>query len=159
MNDVLDEIKILMQAGMNTTTTKIKSFYQGEVMPVPQSYLPAMMIFGNSTEIIAKTTAEDQFVYDITIRVITDIKKQLKTAGTGEVIKVQQDLINIMEERNANGTLKNDTVLGILRDHIRGTDYMFNNNLTINYNIVAEGEWFYAKAEIRLEATTDLKAR
>ena len=158
MNRVLDEIKSLLSTAM---TTRIKSYYKGEVEPVPQSYLPALMIWGKSTTVVALSTAKDQYVYEIGIKVIIDLKTQLDEAGTGEIIKSQQEIINIMEERNTDGTLKSDTVLGTLRDtdNVKGTDYLFNNEIKIEYEKIEGDEFPYIRAELTLEATTNLLTR
>lgn len=157
MNDVLAELLDLLQAGVGANIT---SYYQGEVLLVPQSYLPALMIWGKSTEVIAKSTACDQSKYTIGIRVVVDLKKYVDVAGVTEIIKAQEALINIMEERT-DGVPDADTVLGVLRDvdNIRGIDYLFNNEITINYSTVQRGEFFYAQAEMELNATTDLRPR
>src|SRR3989344_3978454 len=147
MNRVLSEIKTLLSTAM---TTSIKQYYQGEVAVVPQSYLPALMIFGNGTEVVAKSTAKDQYRYNITIRVVIDLKLYLKESGTSDTIKAQQAIINLMEERNTDGTLKDATVLGTLRNNVRGTDYLFNNDITIEYQTIQRGEFFYYQADCNL---------
>ena len=157
MNRILSELKTKLSTAIGSNL--IKSYYQGEVVVVPQSYLPALMIFGNSTEVVAKSTAKDQYKYDITIRVVIDLKAYLSEAGTGDTIKAQQAIINLMEERNTNGTLKTTTVLGTLRANIRGTDWLFNNDITIQYKTIQRGEFFYYQADCNLTATTDLLTR
>jgi len=156
MNRVLSELKTKLSTAM---TTSIKQYYQGEVVVVPQSYLPALMVFGNSTEVVAKSTAKDQYKYNITIRVVIDLKLYLSEAGTGDTIKAQQAIINLMEERNTDGTLKANTVLGTLRDNVRGTDYLFNNDINIEYKTIQRGEFWYYQSDCNLTATTDLLTR
>lgn len=157
MNRVLSELKTLLSNAIGTTL--IKSYYQGEVVVVPQSYLPALMVFGNSTEVVAKSTAKDQYRYNITIRVVIDLKLYLKESGTGATVAAQQAIVNLMEERNTDGTLKATTVLGTLRDNVRGVDYLFNNDITIEYKTIQRGEFFYYQADCNLTATTDLLNR
>lgn len=157
MNRVLSEFKTKLSTAIGSTL--IKSYYQGEVVVVPQSYLPALMIFGNSTEVVAKSTAKDQYKYDITVRVVIDLKLYLKESGTGETLAAQQAIINLMEERNTDGTLKAATVLGCLRDNVRGTDYLFNNDINIEYKTIQRGEFWYYQADCNLTATTDLLTR
>jgi len=156
MNLVLAELKSILSTAIGAS---IKAYYQGEVAVVPQSYLPALMIFGRSTNVVAKSTAKDQYQYNITIRVVIDLKKYLSESGTGDTIKAQEALINLMEERNSDGTTKAATVLGALRDNVRGTQYLFNNDITIEYSTIQQGEYFYYKADCNLTATTDLLTR
>ena len=158
MNDVLDELKSLFSATINSVDSdRIKTFYIDEVVVPAQSYLPVLMVIGNTTNIIAKSTSKDQFTYGITIRVVVDIKKLLKSAGTGTTINAQNELKKIMEERNSDQTLKADTVLGILRANIKGTDYLFNNDITTTYT--SAENWPYVIAECELIATTNLISR
>lgn len=156
MNDVIAEILAYLQAELGV---RMKTYYLGEVEVTPKSYLPALMIIPNETNLIAKTTAEDQEEFDITIRVVTDLKTYLNEAGTGTTIKQTLDHVNIMEERNSNMTLKSNTVLGALRKYITGSKYLFNNNARITYQVIQTGEWFYCRSEINLKAVTNLHQR
>lgn len=157
MNNVLDELKTKLKAAIGTT--KIKSYYQGEVVAVPKSNLPALMIFGRGTTITAKSTAKDQYQYNITIRIVVDLNNYLSTAGVTEVLKAQEAIINLMEERETDGTLKSDTVLGCLRDNIQGTKYLYNNDIEIEYQTIQRGDYFYYQADCNLPVTTDLLTR
>lgn len=156
MNPALLRLKTLFDTALSAKFTEI---YQGEVLVVPKSYCPALMVYPISTEVVAKSTAKDQFVYTIGIRAIVDLKKYLTESGTGDTIKAMEAIVNLMEERESNGTLKAATVLGVLRANIRTAEFLFNNNIRINYSSVREGEWFYLKAETTLTATTDLLTR
>lgn len=156
MNDVIAEIIAKIQTEVGN---RIKTYYTGEVEVAAKSYLPAIMIFPNQTTLIAKTTAEDQEEFDITIRVVTDLKTYLNEAGTGTTIKQTLDHVNIMEERNSDMTVKSNTVLGALRKYIRGSKYLFNNDINITYQVIPTGEWFYCRSEINLKATTNLHLR
>lgn len=156
MNDVLAEIKADMEAAIGSA---IKTYYQGEVVLVPLSYAPALMVFGTSTEVVAKSTSKDETTYSITIRVVDTIQKKFDEDGTGVIIKAQEDLIDIMEERDANGIALSTTVLGVLRRNIKGTSYLFNDDITINYSTMEQGEFFYISAEINLNVSRDLVLR
>lgn len=153
---VLEEIRGYLETAL---TTRIKTYYTGEVALVPRSYLPALMIFGERTQIIAKSTAKDQAQYDIGIRVETDINTYYKESGTGTTIAHTEDLMKIMEERNDNGTYKANTVVGALRAHVRGTNYLFNNDISVEYKIIQQGEYFVCRADLKIKATTDLYLR
>lgn len=159
MNLVLDEIKDLMENNINVGSTRINTFYQWEVALVPRSYLPALMVIGRSTRQEARGTAKDQVTYDITIRVITDLVKEFTEAGTGDIIKAQETLANLMEERETTGVAKATSVLGILRRNIRGTSYLFHNDYTITYNMIQRNGFFYVAADMNFTLTTDLVLR
>lgn len=156
MNEVLQELIGKLKANL---CQKIQTYYQGEVIINAKSYMPALMVFGNSTNVIAKDTCNDQFEYNITIRVVDNIMEYVSDKGTGEIIKAQESLVNIMEARNDDGTLAIDSVLGTLRANVRGTKFLYNNDITVEYRAIQTGEFFYVQAEMNLTATTDLIPR
>jgi len=156
MKNAIDQLYTLFSTDLSA---KFTTFYKGEVAIVPQSYLPALMVFGNQTTVVAKSTAKDQYVYDITARAVIDLKLYLKESGTNDIISAQMAMYNFMEERNADGSLKSDTVLGVLRGNIRTDDFIFNNDVTITYSVIQTGEFFYYKADCNFTATTDLLLR
>jgi hypothetical protein len=156
MNEVLDKIKSLLQ---DSLCQKITSYYKGEVIVPPKSYLPALMVIGNSTNVVAKDTCNDQFEYDITIRVVVNVMEYVSDRGTGEVMKAQEDLINIMEARNEDGSLASDSVIGVLRANVRTNKFLYNNDITAEYRAIQTGEFFYVQAEVSLSAVTDLIPR
>lgn len=157
MNEVIEEILGYLKTAMGD---KIKTYYHGEVALPPKSYIPCLMVFGTSTRLIAKSTAKDQLEYDILIRVVIDVNDHFKEKGVKEEkISAMEQIIDLMEERNSDGTLKNDTVLGTLRDNVTGTDYLFNNNVEITYERLQSGEYPYVKADMSVTAITDLIQR
>lgn len=156
MDDIISEIKTALSTAL---TTSITTYYYGEVLLVPRSYLPALMVFGNETRLIAKSTSKDQTEHDITVRIVYDIAPRLAEDGSGTTMKAHQDLVKIMEERDSNMVPLATTVLGTLRRNISGTDYLFNNDITIEYKTLTSGEFFYIAADCRLTAVTDLVAR
>lgn len=158
MNNIITQLDTLLNGNLNADYG-IVTYYKGEVVLPAKSYMPCVMIIPVSTSVVAKSTAKDQFEHVVTIRVVHDIKKFFKEAGTGTTIAATAELANIMEERESNGTLKSDTILGILRANIKTDDFLFNNDITIEYAVIQQGEFFYTQAEMELTATTDLLTR
>lgn len=156
MFDILDELKTDLSAAIGST---IKTYYIGEVLLVPQSYLPALMVFGTETNLIAKSTAKDQTTHAITIRVVHSIVPKFDEAGTGTTVSAHEDLVKIMEERNSSMVPLSTTVLGVLRRNISGTDYLFNNDIRIIYKTLQAGEFWYVSADCQLTAVTNLVSR
>lgn len=162
---VENEIKELLKAASGLGSggsPRIKSFYQGDVALPPQSYLPALMVFGTSEQVIAKSTSSDQYQYELTVRVVIDLKKYFDQAGTGEKIDAQEAIRKIMGERDTTtGAPKSDTVLGVLRkpENIRGLGYLFNNNVTISYSNEVSGQFPYVRADATFTLLTDLILR
>ncbi len=162
---VENEIKELLKntAGLGTGgSPRITSFYQGIVTVPAQSYLPALMVFGTGERIIAKSTAKDQYEYDITVRVVIDLKTFFDESGTGELIDSQEAIRKIMGERDSStGAPKSDTVLGVLRApaNIRGNGYLSLNNIDITYKNEVSGQFPYVQADASFTLVTDLILR
>lgn len=152
MNEALKELLEILEEALGQN---IKTYYRGEVIVPARSYLPCLMVFGNSTEIQAKDTCNDTFEYNVTIRIVSDIMKYVDEKGTGEVIKAQDYLIDAMEGRNEDGTLRCDTVLGALRANLRGKNFLYSSDVRAEYRAIQTGEFFYIKAELQLTAVSD----
>ena len=163
MDDVLQTILDLMKATINDNSTQIKTFYKGKVNPevVPMDYLPALMVYGNSTSVSALSTCKDQYVYDITIKLVDNLKNYLSTSGVDETIKHQEAMYNLIEDRETTGVLKADTVIGILRANIRTDDFLFNNDIIADYSIVPSesGTFWRIECDVNITATTDILSR
>jgi len=162
---VENEIKELLKntAGLGTGgSPRVKSFYQGIVALPPNSYLPVVMVFGTSEQVIAKSTAKDQYQYEMTVRVVIDLKAFFDENGTGEKIDAQEAIRKIIGERDSStGAPKSDTILGVLRApaNIRGTGYLFNNNVTVTYKNEIGGQFPYVQADASFTLITDLILR
>ena len=164
MDDALQTILDLMKASINSVTAgTIKTFYKGKVNPdvVPQDYMRALMVYGNSTSVVALSTCKDQYKYDITIKLVDNLKNYLSTSGVTETIKHQEAMYNLVEKRETTGVLKADTVMGILRANIRTDEFLFNNDITADYTIVPSesGSFWRLECDINLTATTDILSR
>lgn len=158
MMRTLREIKEMLEDNLQGV---FKTFYLGEVTPVPQSYCPALMVIPNTTQVVAQSTAKDQYVYNITIRIVVDVKKYFSEDGTGDTIKVSDAIVNLVEKRTQTGALDPSCVMYHLRntETIRGEYYLFNNNINVEYSRLEQGEFPYVYADITLEATTDTITR
>jgi len=163
MDDVLQTILDLMKASINDNETKIKTFYKGKVNPevVPKSYMRALMVYGNSTNVIALSTCKDQYTYDITVKLVDHLTSYMSENGVDETIKHQEAMYKLAEERETTSVLKADTVLGILRSNIRTNNFLFNNDINVDYTIVPSesGTFWRLECDINLTATTDILSR
>jgi len=57
------------------------SYYQGEVKVPARPYLPALMIFGEETNIVSQGTLKDRYKMKITIRAVIDIFEHFEDKG------------------------------------------------------------------------------
>jgi len=150
MNLVTTEILEFLKTEL--TGSDIKTFYNGEVILVPRSYCPAIMVFGTEQNISAYGTAKDEHVYSITIRVVYDVTPFFNETGVDEVIKAQEALMNIMGERATSTTLEDGTIIAAIRKNTRGDSYLFNDNLKISYKMLESNKYFYVSADVIVEA-------
>ena len=156
MVNIEAEIKAYLESAL---LTRISKYYTGEVKVIPRSYLPALSVMGTETNVVAKTTASDRNEWKITITVIAALTDYLDEAGTELVIKSDNDLKKIMEERNADGTYKTNTVLYALRHTLRGTSFKFNNDIRLTYRVPENPEFPYCRATCEVTAFSDLILR
>jgi hypothetical protein len=149
MNEVLDEILTMLKTSMSSNIT---TFYKGEAVIVPKSYLPALMVYPVSTSIenTTSSTCEDRLRHTVTIKIYSNVQKHFDEDGVDETIEHLSELVELMEGRNSDNTYKADTVLGTLRNqsNISGTDFRYNDNLSFEYGVIQTGEWFITRAEL-----------
>ena len=148
MNNITSRLKTLID---NSITNDVNTVYDGDVVVPPNSYLPAVIIAGTTTSQTGDSTEKDEVVFEVTIKVVADVKEEFNESGTGEVLENQKKLKRIMEDRNNDGSLKSDTIFGILRENITDDNWIFNDNLTANYDPAQVGNWFLIQAEMTLE--------
>lgn len=97
----------------------IKTFYQGEPVRIPASDLPCAIISKRETRAAPHTNAEDEYAVGMSITVITDIRQDLSTEdAAASMVAGVSSLYEIIEGRNADYTLKDTSVLHILRHNI-----------------------------------------
>jgi hypothetical protein len=102
---------------IKANTQVFKRFYQGDpIIPPGASSLPACIIEKTATVAEKLTNASDQQSVQITITIITDVRTELSDDQT--LAPGTATLYDLMEGRNADHTLKDTSLLGILRKNI-----------------------------------------
>lgn len=146
MNEAIAEILCLFSDALGE---RIKTFYHGEVNPVPKTYCPALMVYPVTSSINAKTTSSDNEESFVRVRIVDILMNYLTEGGQKETIEHQYELADMMQGRDADGKYKADSVAGVLRKraNIRGENYIFNDNIEVSYSVIQQGEFFYVKAE------------
>ncbi|MGY3406099.1 hypothetical protein ACVWZV_002212 [Bradyrhizobium sp. GM5.1] len=93
-----------------------KTYFQGEPIRVPGVDFPYAMISKRETRVGPVTNAEDEHGISLSITVVADIRNDLSTdENAGAVNAGVATLYEIIEGRNADYTLKTNSVLSILR--------------------------------------------
>ena len=97
----------------------IVSYYQGEHLRVAQSLLPCCIISKTATNVGPLTNAEDAHEIGLRITIITDVRQDLSSEeSNAKIVEGVSSLYDIMEGRNADYTLKDTSILDILRSNI-----------------------------------------
>lgn len=159
MHAVLVELEGKLSTAM---TTNITSYYIGKVKFPPLNYLPALCIYGESTSLVSDKlgTSRDKWLYTIKIEVMVNPYNYVKEAGVvDKILKLQKATRDLIEDRDSSGTPKNATVLGVLRDNMIGTSYLFNNNIDVDYTEELEDGSYYYKGTVTVEAITKYAPR
>jgi hypothetical protein len=100
-------------------TSAITTFYQGEPIRIPQSSLPCAIISKRQTRVGPLTNAEDEHGIGMSITVITDIRSDLSTEdGAANAVAGISTLYDIIEGREDDLTLKDQSILAILRSNL-----------------------------------------
>jgi hypothetical protein len=97
----------------------IREFYQGEPVRIPSSSFPCALISKRETRVGPVSNAADQHEMALSITVIADVRSDLSTeSGAKNAVAGIAALYDLMEGRNADYTLKETSVLGILRSNL-----------------------------------------
>jgi hypothetical protein len=104
---------------IKANTPAIREFYQGEPIRIPASSFPCAIISKRETRAGALPNAEDEHDIGMSITIIADVRKDLSTDDNiAKAVAGVSTLYDIIEGRNEDYTLKEDSILGILRSNI-----------------------------------------
>lgn len=160
MYEVANEIRDIIAAAC---TTQFKKYYVGKIRYPFKMDLPCLSVYGISTNLESQlSTAKDKYTFEIKIDVFSPVYKYVATTGTEttDVLLAQKAVYELMEKRT-DGIPDANTVLGSLRRlaYLRGTNFLFTNNITIDYTEeLIEGSAYY-KGTMTLNATTTFNTR
>jgi hypothetical protein len=114
-----DPIITAYEALLKSKNGAIKSYYQGEPIRIPATNLPCAIISKRETRAGTLTNSEDEHGIAMSITIIADVRKDLSTEqDIAQVVAGVATLYDIMEGRDEDLTLKDTSVLDILRSNI-----------------------------------------
>lgn len=153
--------------GQTTSDTinfpKFKKFYVGNIDELPHNYLPALMVYGSETILDTPrlTLQTDKYIHKIHVKILTSA--YLKVAEAEDVdfiLQAQKQLKVLMEDRDTNGIPKATSILGVFRRNIRGTNYLYNNDIVIDYGEGKKvGDRLYYSATMDVSGVTQYTSR
>jgi hypothetical protein len=141
MYNILKKIETLLK---NKFKNRIKTFVIGDPVLIPESSLPCIAISPISSSITIADVGRDLVTYSIEIILIINAKNELdgrvnQTVGT-------EFLTELMEKTDADGNLKEDTILKVIRDNLRiDKNLEIENENNIEYTIDVKGEQFFTR--------------
>lgn len=102
---------------IKSKTNVFKKFYIGDPIRVPISNLPACIISRNETRVAAENNAQDEHGMQMTLTVVTDIRKDI--SDDSSFAQGTASLYNIIEGRDETTLkLKEESILNILRNNL-----------------------------------------
>ena len=153
INDVVVEIRNLLATAM---TTRCAAYYAGNIGLPANVQMPVCIVKRKAESLDnRRSTTTDYYKYTISVLIITNIVKSLGTAGlTDGLVASENTLGNIIGERDTDGAPKLDTVLGVLsrQQNLRGTNYIYLNNIAVNYEPELNGVDLFVGAEVTFDA-------
>ena len=167
MFNIAEEIALSLRAALTST---FKGYYIGNVRTenLPKDYLPALLVWGTQTRLLSEqlTTARDKYAFDISIKVVVDALLQAKqsepkNATDSEIIELQaqKTLYNLVEERDTDMKPIATSILGLLRSNVQGVDYLFSNEIVVNYEEENVNGAIYHTALLTMQNVTRYNTR
>ena len=147
MNEIIEAIQTLLS---NTLWGTYKKFYYWEVKVPNQSFLPFIEIIPLWSSITNRGTwwmLDNTFSIQITVK--NTLKAHLKQNTDVNTISHIQDLVKKIEDRNADWTIKSNTVLWVLHDNLQLTKTVhINDDWVITYDEIDLGTSYITFATI-----------
>ena len=141
MYNILKKIEVLLKSKFKN---RIKTFVIGNPALIPESSLPCIAISPVSSFITIADVSRDITTYLIEIILIINAKNEL--AGRVNQTVGTEFLTELMEQTDANGNLKEDTILKTIRDNLRiEKNLEIENENNIEYTIDVKGEQFFTR--------------
>ena len=142
MNEILTQLQSTISTAL--TGRGITTFFIGKQDVPAKSDLPIVMIYGTETRQSHSGTVRDQAEYDITVEIRADVRQSFNSeTGTGTQLKAYEALIDMMEQRESDGDLQTNTVMGIVNANLSiGGRTLYTDNLVAQYDPYLEAGEF-----------------
>lgn len=116
----------------NVLKGKVKSFYIGDPMLIPESAMPCISVSPNRSDFEILDNARDGRTHTINVALIIDAR-QFFDATPAKMVGTTF-LMEIMQKEDADGTINDNTILGSLRSNLTlGTNRFITNISSVDY--------------------------
>lgn len=129
----MDKTIILLKEALKAKLSgKIKSFYIGDPILIPDSAFPCISISPNSSAITVADNQRDSRTHKIDIAVVVDARQYF--GSTANEMVGTTFLMEIMSKENTDGTISDTSILGVIRDNMQlSTNRFITDSVTIDY--------------------------
>ena len=137
---------------------KITTFYNGSLLPssISKQDLPILTIelLSSLTDEALSGTVKDGERFNFRVTIWINRLDGYNQLGADQDNTSQDSLQDIIEKRNADGDIENDTVRGVIRDNLQISNrLLYNMNVRTNYEDYISGDEFpLARAITEFEA-------
>ena len=111
---------------------RIKTFYIGDPILIPESAMPCISVSPESSNINVADNQRDLRTHKLQIAIIIDARKYFNTAPT-EMVGTKF-LTELMSKELDDGSIEPSSILGIIRDNLTlSTNRSVSNEVNIDY--------------------------
>jgi len=147
MDELITQVIALLKPALGTHNGRtIVAYYTGDPLLIPANQMPCIAVAPGTTNLQTYDQARDEDHEDLTISVITDAR--LDFNQTPDKVTGTAFLLDIMEGRNANGTLKTNTVRYLLRHDPTIGARVFDQTGKIEYGIKQRGSEIFTREAV-----------
>jgi len=150
-----DLIENLVSAFSTAFGSTFKSYNFGPVRIPGQSSMPMLTVSPVQTDITNSGTVKDNNLYTVRVVVEDNLKQYFdNVSGEGDTIDALAQLVTWVEDRNADNSVKDATVIGVIRNNLTASGAtLYNDNITVDYeDYLVEAEFPKIKATITFVA-------
>lgn len=153
MNNILDQLRTTFSSSL--TSRGITTFFKGRQKIELQSDLPLLSVYPISTHQRHTGTVRDSTEYEIGIEIAVNLKNYFNSnTGQGTQLETLDALIDIVEERETDGDLKTNTIMGIINANITvNGKVLYTDDMQVNYETYLDAREFpVAKSTVTFRA-------
>lgn len=133
MNEILNQLKTILSTSL--TSRGITTFFIGEIKIPAISKLPICTVYPIETRQEHSGTVRDMVEYDIAITTYINIRDYFDPTGQEDKLDTLDELVKIVEERETDGDLKTNTIMGIINANINiNSKVLYTNNMRATYD-------------------------
>lgn len=145
MIEIIKKVKNLLEAELKGS---VKTFYTGDPVAVPLQALPCVYVEGVTSSVRQGATGIDEYTHNLRIGLI--ISKLTEANHREKENTNMTKLIELTQGRNADTTLKTNSILGVVRKNFTLGQLTENQEAEIEYGVTPRGEMITLESNITI---------